>query len=437
MELVDRHRVARESCQNAIRNASTNLSPVQIVWDENHPLQAAMRSVRMLASYPEGYLPLETPMTEITVDGKKVPLDSHLLNLGNQAHFGQGTETKMDLKVRDAQEITADRLCAEEWKEVFPDIAESLAEMLNFQPFMVIPYKLQMYGVNGHFKKHTDTLHHANHVATLLIRLPTTFTGGELLLDKYKWDPYPNPHLDYIAFFTDTPHEVKPVKSGFRAMLQFEVYLENPADPTLPRERAWYIYTDSQKPVDIYDEDPVCVKIGALLGTNEEVQDLIVHSAPRPFQQQAIQAALENELDQGHIPCFLLEHMYPKDGLQQALFKGADQTLKLMFESMGYAVMGVPATLKGEWDYDGVYKDSVSISAWNCAKLPSAAKTPADWRIFYDPGQMHYMYTLKKKETIAHTGNECAPGHLVAVTGIMLVFRREREVSAAKRVRAS
>lgn len=434
MEIVQRHSAARQVCQDVLHKASTSLTKVPIVWDDQHPLQVAMRSVRMQDTIPKNRIRLDTPITTIRVDGKTLPLNSNLMNLGNQAHFGEGTETKMDLSVRNAYEITADRLCVNEWKDYLEYIAEDLAEFLNLQPFMIIPYKLQMYGVNGHFKEHTDTLHHANHVATLLIRLPTTYTGGELMLTGNPWEHYGDSYLHWIAFFTDTPHEVKPVKSGFRAMLQFEIYLDNPQDLTLPRDRAWYLQGATEHSEHTYEEeDPVHNKMRDLLGRCEESTPIKVFS-PRAFQVQAIMLAVADELKNGHIPCFLLQHMYPADGLQKALFKGADQTLKLMFEGMGYRVIGIPATLKGEWNYQGdIYEDSVSLCAWN-VNVPLEAKTPCAWRLFYDTGQCSYMYTLQKTEAIAHTGNEAAPGNLVALTGIMVVFPYGHEASTAKRV---
>ena len=104
---------------------------------------------------------------------------------------------------------------------------------------------MQIYQEGGKFERHKDTIHAPNHYATLVVNVPNSFTGGELVLYK---DSYRNEENKLenenilhtckftgwdegsILFLSDIDHEVKPVKSGIRIVLQYDVYIEDKED---------------------------------------------------------------------------------------------------------------------------------------------------------------------------------------------------------------
>ena len=92
-------------------------------------------------------------------------------------------------------------------------------------------YKMHIYEKGGKFEKHKDTLHAANHYATLIITYPTTFKGGYFVLEvdgepqSFCWENASE--SKYLIFLTDMPHEVKEVTEGTRVVLQYDVYLED------------------------------------------------------------------------------------------------------------------------------------------------------------------------------------------------------------------
>jgi hypothetical protein len=70
-------------------------------------------------------------------------------------------------------------------------------------------------------------------VGTLVVSLPSAHTGGELVVEHggesvtYR---VPREELSFVAFYADCRHEVKPVKSGYRVTLTFNLLAESEAD---------------------------------------------------------------------------------------------------------------------------------------------------------------------------------------------------------------
>jgi predicted 2-oxoglutarate/Fe(II)-dependent dioxygenase YbiX len=89
-------------------------------------------------------------------------------------------------------------------------------------------YKLLLYETGSLFKPHVDTEKEENMFATLVIQLPSQYTGGELIV-KHKGQTHTfdhsNDHLGmfYSAFYADCEHELKPVQSGYRLCLIYNL----------------------------------------------------------------------------------------------------------------------------------------------------------------------------------------------------------------------
>jgi len=112
-------------------------------------------------------------------------------------------------------------------------------------------YKLVVYGEGGHFVKHCDTLRSANHVGTLLIGLPTEdgFEGGELVVDRLEDEPLKlsakhwnrdDLSSSYVAFFTDSEHELCPITEGYRLTMMYHIIAEfDSKGPNQAKEEHW------------------------------------------------------------------------------------------------------------------------------------------------------------------------------------------------------
>jgi len=85
-----------------------------------------------------------------------------------------------------------------------------------------------IYAPGGFFKSHVT---HLGQDSSLVVCLPTQFSGGELVAHhqkekKYDWFfPASNPldDLCWIAFFSDIEHEVLPVTEGYRVTLTYNL----------------------------------------------------------------------------------------------------------------------------------------------------------------------------------------------------------------------
>lgn len=102
--------------------------------------------------------------------------------------------------------------------------------------------KLNVCSEGGFFKAHVDTPRGSNMVPTLVVVLPTEFSGDELdvrhqdIFSTYKWslnddehshDLAPGKLLRWTAFFSNCEHEILPVTSGTRVTVTYSLYYNN------------------------------------------------------------------------------------------------------------------------------------------------------------------------------------------------------------------
>ncbi|KAJ3047537.1 hypothetical protein HK097_011452 [Rhizophlyctis rosea] len=109
-------------------------------------------------------------------------------------------------------------------------------------------YKLNIMGEGGHFKSHVDTPTGGQMFGSLVVCLPVSFTGGELTVKQkeqlvtFDWAEETqekgtkqkkvtntaavNPHraIRWAAFYSDCEHIIKPVTSGHRLTLTYNLF---------------------------------------------------------------------------------------------------------------------------------------------------------------------------------------------------------------------
>ena len=96
------------------------------------------------------------------------------------------------------------------------------------------PYKLLLYEEGAHFKPHKDTEKEPNRFGTLVVCLPSEYTGGELVAThrgqrKIIEPVWPTEHHAYTAWYSDVTHEVKSIESGFRLALVYNLVRTMPS----------------------------------------------------------------------------------------------------------------------------------------------------------------------------------------------------------------
>ena len=133
-------------------------------------------------------------------------------------------ETKFDLDVRNAREIPSSEFTVD------PSLLDEVARLwaADFHPrrVRVEPYKIHVYGPQGHFKSHRDTPA-AGLVGTFLIGIGDSTRHEHLEVGDVALAACAG---EWTAFYPDVPHCVTTIARGYRAVLAFKVYRSDDAD---------------------------------------------------------------------------------------------------------------------------------------------------------------------------------------------------------------
>jgi predicted 2-oxoglutarate/Fe(II)-dependent dioxygenase YbiX len=155
-----------------------------------------------------------------------------LIAIAEAAPYGRGEETVLDPKVRRTWQIGPDRIRigGRRWEQTLSDLVADAAGALGVnEPVAAEFYKLLIYDVGSFFVDHRDTEKIHGMFATLVIVLPSAHSGGELVvrhlgqektLDLRPEDPS---EIGFAAFYADCVHEVRPVVSGYRLTLVYNL----------------------------------------------------------------------------------------------------------------------------------------------------------------------------------------------------------------------
>ena len=161
---------------------------------------------------------------------------SGLMEASSLASFGVGGETVTDVTYRDARKLEPESFLTSiqlSGMSILPLVIKMLVP--NMRTIRAELYKLNIYGPGGHFKPHVDTPRSADMFGSLVVCLPTRFTGGSLVLRHrkqeviYDWSStpdHPARTIKWAAFFSNIEHEILPVTSGHRVTLTYNLYRE-------------------------------------------------------------------------------------------------------------------------------------------------------------------------------------------------------------------
>ncbi|MBL8682180.1 MAG: 2OG-Fe(II) oxygenase [Myxococcales bacterium] len=204
-----------------------------------------------------GEVLLREPVRVRFKDGRAVPVgpsvdcdaqaldNAELTRVARPAKVGKGRSTVLDRNVRDGAQIAASEFTLEGVDLPSSGILEQLREALSpddATPFTAEPYALHIYGANGYFDTHKDTPTDRTMVGSLVLCLPSRFTGGELslshngLFDQVDWaseiEASSSPLiLRWAAFFSDVDHRVEPVYAGSRVTMTYRLSRPTSASP--------------------------------------------------------------------------------------------------------------------------------------------------------------------------------------------------------------
>jgi hypothetical protein len=250
-----------------------------------------------------------------------------LIAAARPAMFGRGEETLSDQAIRDTWELTPAQvtLGGPKWDAQLEIALAHFRDELGLPPGSQLRaelHSLLVYGKGQFFLSHQDSEKHDEMIATLVVSLPSVHTGGELVVDDGGTErTYRGSRDDIalVAFYADRRHEVRPVRSGYRVTLTFNLMLTSAAPAT--------------------DEGPI----------DQAAQCLTEH-----FTLPARSRHGDRDLGEPTRLTFLLDHEYSQRGLAAQRFKGADaervRLLQAAAERAGCEIVLALAEIKETWD---------------------------------------------------------------------------------------
>jgi predicted 2-oxoglutarate/Fe(II)-dependent dioxygenase YbiX len=246
----------------------------------------------------EGFGPVRFPVTPAKA--------RKLASLGQPARFGRGEQTLTDPDVRDTWEIPKHLVRAGWNGTALEEILATVKEELGLPSAAELTadlHSLLVYEPNQFFLVHQDSEKDNSMIGTLVVTLPSSYTGGELRVGHdEEWKAYRGSRtaLSVVAFYADCRHEVLRVKSGHRITLTYNLLLRG----------------DTRRPEG--DNETVA-----------EVADLLREHfrTPAPRYYGGPAADPPNRL------VYLLDHEYTARGLGWQRLKGADASRAALLRS--------------------------------------------------------------------------------------------------------
>jgi len=255
----------------------------------------------------------------------RAPLAKKLIAAARPAKFGRGEQTLTDTSVRDTWELTPDQLTlgGPGWASLLDTALKHFRDQLGLPRtarLRVEPHSMLIYGKGQFFLPHQDSEKHDAMVGTLVVSLPSTHTGGELVIDhagESRTHRASKEQLTLLAFYADCRHEVRPVRSGYRVTLTFNLLAD--AEAATPET-----------------------------GPTTELALCLTEHFTTPTIEYGRDLGLPNRL------VFLLDHEYTQRGLDWRRLKGADAEraaqLRAATEQAGCEAVLALAEVKETWD---------------------------------------------------------------------------------------
>lgn len=187
--------------------------------------------------------------------------------IGRPARFGKGEQTLLDAKVRDTWEIPKSRIKIDkrQWNATLLPVLDRLRADLGLPEGCQLVaefHSMLVYAPGQFFAPHQDSEKADAMIGTLVVTLPSASTGGVLVVEHagqtatYRSS---KESLSFVAFYADCRHHVRPVTSGYRVVLTYNLLLNGDpvaaaagrADPDLTAELSSCLnehFGDSDKP---------------------------------------------------------------------------------------------------------------------------------------------------------------------------------------------
>lgn len=155
-----------------------------------------------------------------------------LVSVAEAAPYGRAEETVVDREVRRTWQIDSDRvrIGGRHWEKTLAELSAEASLGLGVnEPVAADFYKLLVYDAGSFFVEHRDTEKVAGMFATMVLVLPSTHRGGELIVKHLDREvvldlrPAEPSEIGFAAFYADCVHEVRPIATGYRLSLVYNL----------------------------------------------------------------------------------------------------------------------------------------------------------------------------------------------------------------------
>ncbi|MEZ4296498.1 MAG: 2OG-Fe(II) oxygenase [Polyangiaceae bacterium] len=154
--------------------------------------------------------------------------------IARPAPFGKRDKTLHDPKVRDTWEIEARLIKIDEprWRRTLGPLLAEIRRELGLPgagELVATLDKMLVYGPGQFFATHQDSERSDDMVGSLVVTLPSSFSGGAVVVEHrkskkvFRADKLGKKGLSLLAFYADCHHRVEPVTSGFRVVLTYHL----------------------------------------------------------------------------------------------------------------------------------------------------------------------------------------------------------------------
>ncbi len=168
----------------------------------------------------------------------KASVAKKLIKVAKPATFGWREQTRLDTDVRDVWKIPKSRVKIDKrrWNKTLKPTLEQFKDELGLPQKSQLKAELHdmvIYAPGQFFLPHQDSEKSDGMVATLVVVLPSSHSGGTLIIDhhgekkRYQSSRAAADKLSFFAFYADCYHEVKPVKEGYRIALIYNLLLSS------------------------------------------------------------------------------------------------------------------------------------------------------------------------------------------------------------------
>lgn len=156
-----------------------------------------------------------------------------LCKVSRSARYGQGTQTLLDRRVRHTWEVPKSQVKIDNrrWNKALRPILDVLAADLGLPSGDALDAELHsmlVYAKGQFFAPHQDSEKSDLMVGSLVVTLPSTLRGGALVVEHggetatYRGS---RKSLSLVAFYADCFHQIRPVTSGYRIVLTYNLLL--------------------------------------------------------------------------------------------------------------------------------------------------------------------------------------------------------------------